>query len=217
MCTQVGRGFCVCGGHIPSYPTADFPLVHVYSRWSWCSWCSWWLWGREWRSCPQGVGRGARSADVVAVLVVLEVLMVIHSLAAHGSCGSWSWPFQQYNFAVPHRTVTSNASNRKQPKCNPYTPPPRCGERIVGRRGGGVEGWRGGGVEGWKGGGGGGVEGWRRGGGRGGARVEVERGGGVEGVAVAWAYRAAPNRQPAIPRNTYRNIPQQGSTAPYRY
>ena len=25
MCTQVGRGFCVCGGHIPSYPTADFP------------------------------------------------------------------------------------------------------------------------------------------------------------------------------------------------
>ena len=31
MCTQVGRGFCVCGGHIPSYPTADFPR-HTHSH-----------------------------------------------------------------------------------------------------------------------------------------------------------------------------------------
>ena len=29
MCTQVGRGFCVCGGQIPSYPTADFPRGRV--------------------------------------------------------------------------------------------------------------------------------------------------------------------------------------------
>ena len=27
MCAQVGRGFCVCGGHIASYPTADFPAL----------------------------------------------------------------------------------------------------------------------------------------------------------------------------------------------
>ena len=67
-------------------------------------------------------------------------------------------------------------------------------------------------MEGWRGGGeeveGGGRKGWRGGGG-----VEGWRGGGVE----CWAYRTARNRQPAIPRNTYRNIPQQGSTAPYRY
>ena len=49
------------------------------------------------------------------------------------------------------------------------------------------------------------MEGWRwTGGGVG--RVEEEgvegwRGGGVEG----WAYHTAPNRQPAIPRNTYRS------------
>ena len=39
------------------------------------------------------------------------------------------------------------------------------------------------------------VDGWRGGEGGGG------RGGGVEG----WAYHTAPNRQPAIPRNTYRS------------
>ena len=38
-------------------------------------------------------------------------------------------------------------------------------------------------------------------------------GGGVEGVAVACAYRTAPNRQPAIPRKQYRTVPILNSHA----
>ena len=88
------------------------------------------------------------------------------------------------------------------------------GEEGRGRGAGGEVAWR----EGRGGVGGGGWGGWGEGGGggRGGGGVEAGAwNGGVEGVG--WAYRTAPNRQPTTPRNTYRNIPQQGSTAPYRY
>ena len=61
------------------------------------------------------------------------------------------------------------------------------GNELVEEVQGGLEGW------GWRGGG----VGWRGGGGGGGLGVP---------------YRTEPSA--AIPRNTYRNIPQQGSTAP---